>query len=158
MTVKLCIKNKLGFCKSGDTCRCRHIDEKCVNPKFATILQIIDNVNLQPKYILENSDKIAELDKNITNLQKFTKVNDLTKEVERRVETSGNKVKILVQVIEEKDSNISELENKINSLEDKFAKKFEELEKSMKSIQENNESLKKSENKINVNIVTLLLL
>ena len=124
---KICIfKRKYGQCKFTTYCRYDH--EK-------------------PQDILENSDKILELEKKIENLHQNFKVTDLsgnTKEVNIKIETLENKLKILVQLVEEKDATINKLEEKLRQVEESFEKRIIDLENKFKKEQSNLESLKGS--------------
>ena len=120
---KICIfKSKFGQCKCTTYCKYEH--DKASDT-------------------FENSDKDLELEKKIEHLQpnlKTTDINILNKEVDNKIETLENKMKILVHLLEEKDLTIGKLEKKQEEVEDKFEKRNKDLEDLIKKEQENLES------------------
>ena len=95
MNEKTCRYNKFGYCKYGEKCNFRHINEKCVttncnindcekrHPKICIFKRKYGQCKCttycrydheKPQDILENSDKILELEKKIKIYIKILKL------------------------------------------------------------------------------------
>ena len=166
MKQNVCRNYKYGYCHFGDNCRYRHVEEICNDkhcavfacekrhPKICNFFREFQRCKFTTycKYkhekqnnVNENSDKIIELEKKIENLQQNSKLPDLSylnKEVDKKIETLENKLKIVIELAEEKDLFIDKLEKKLEEVETKFEKRYNDLESFLKGEQESIESLR----------------
>ena len=171
MTVKLCEYNKFGHCKYGGKCSFRHNNEKCDkndcnvtecekrHPKICIFIRKFGRCKFtsycsfdhkEPKDIIKNNEKIAELETKVKNLEKTQTGKDSlesSKQIEKRVEAYENKFAILVQIIEEKDTVINSLKKKTSEIEGKFIS----LENNFKLQKENIEVLSEKIIKLETN-------
>ena len=67
----------------------------------------------------------------------------MTKEIDNKIETLENKFKVLVKVIEEKDSLLIELEKKVKDTDTNAQKVIQETELKFKSLEEKMQTLQK---------------
>ena len=162
MKEQICRYNKFGYCKYGDKCHFRHINEKCVtkdcnisdcekrHPKICIFIRRFGRCKFttycsydheKPK---ENDEKISELEKKVENLEKFIEKiepsdKNLAKIVDNKVEALEVLITMLRKTLEEKDEQVSALVKKFDYLENKFndeqAVKNKEFVKKMKNLE-----------------------
>ena len=115
MQKKICRYNQFGHCKYGDKCHFKHNTEKCVTkdcnvsdcerryPKICIYFRKYGRCKFKtycsfdhekPKDILENSEKIAELERKVENLQTVTNKTEPKKNAENGKETSEKFTKL----------------------------------------------------------------
>ena len=143
MNQNVCRRNKYGHCKYGDKCRYLHINEICVttkcnvyncekrHPKICNYQRTYGRCKFteycsyshnKSEDILENSDKIAVLEKKIENLQE-TNNRKVNPECNKKIDNLENKLENLESkiktIVEEKNSIICALEKRLDSIEKK---------------------------------------
>ena len=168
MKEQICRYNKFGYCKYGDKCHFRHINEKCVtkdckihdcekrHPKICIFKRKFGQCKFttycryehdKASDTFENSDKIVELENKIENLQQNSKatdtqnLNEIKKETSDKFAAIEQKFQSIKDKLEEKESLFQTLENKFKSMEEVFEKRINDLEKALKQEQKKNETL-----------------
>ena len=131
----ICRRNKYGYCYFGDTCRNKYINVMCADkscnifscenrhPKICTFFRDLGQCKFneyckfdhnKQKKILENNQKIEELEKKIEKLQRSDKQSEKIAKVVAKLENIENSQTI-------KDISF---ENKINPLERHTNRRF----------------------------------
>ena len=153
----VCSFNKYGFCKFGETCRRRHISEKCYKKscevrkcslrhprickfyrdfgycKFGEWCCFVHKTSNDDK-VKELSDKMKTMENKCSDLEKQLAEKDgenkhLGEEIDRKIEAFESKMSTIIQSIKEKDDAIASLEKKLDDLENNLASKVVEKKK-----------------------------
>ena len=154
MTKFLCFRNKLGYCKFGETCRNRHVDDICEtencdifscdkrHPKVCRFvgrfgrckfLEYCKYDHRKPKDIRELMGKVVTITMKIEVIEK-TKQKDsndkeLAKVVENKIEVFEKQIMNLKKSVFEKDDFIEDMKKRMKDLEKQLTENMELINK-----------------------------
>ena len=134
MTAEICMFNKFGFCKKGDSCRKIHLVEICL--KDGCDARKCDKRHPRPCRFF-NQKGFCRFEINC----KFShKPNKTIQEQNLKIEALVEKTEMLLRMIEEQKSTIECLKAKVEERQDKEVDNVKEKENTVKSIQVDNEN------------------
>ena len=170
MTKFLCFRNKLGYCKFGETCINRHVDDICEtlncdifscdkrHPKVwrfgrCKFLEYCKYDHRKPKDIRELLGKVETITMKIEVIEK-TKQKDssdkeLAKVVENKIEVFEKQIMNLKKSVFEKDDFIEDMKKRMKDLEKQLTEnmelinKIKNFENTLKKQEKANEALSK---------------